>query len=465
MDVNLSFVVVAAMVVMSIALDMVQEHRAGRAVDALRHSVALRVRAWRDARLVELPAQDLVTGDVVELSAGDLIAADGRLLAATDFFVNQASLTGEAYPVEKRPQESGSHDSDALSCTHAVFMGSSVISGSARMLVCATGRHTELGRIAHTLAAEPPPTAFERGARQFGLMLTRVTLALVLFVLLINTLYQRPLLESFLFAVALAVGLTPELLPMIVSVTLARGAVRMARGRVIVKRLAAVQDLGAMDVLCTDKTGTLTEAQLRVERVFDAEGREALHVLELAWLNSHFETGLKSPLDDAILARPGIDASAWSKLDEVPFDFERRRVSVLLQREGQRLLIAKGAPEDILRLSTAVEMTGGVQALDATTRERIERSLLEHGEQGLRLLAVATRRIDDASSDVSAADEHDFVFVGLVAFADPPKLSTAATLRSLAEHGIALKIVTGDNESEAESFSSVPEQRVKRRLI
>jgi Mg2+-importing ATPase len=442
----ISFVVVAAMVVMSIALDMVQEHSAGRAVEALRHSVALRVRAWRDARLVELPAQDLVTGDVVELSAGDLIAADGRLLEATDFFVNQASLTGEAYPVEKRPQESGSDGGDALSCAHVVFMGSSVISGSARMLVCATGRHSELGRIAHTLAAEPPPTAFERGTRQFGLMLTRATLALVLFVLLINTLYQRPLLESFLFAVALAVGLTPELLPMIVSVTLARGAVRMARGHVIVKRLAAVQDLGAMDVLCTDKTGTLTEAQLRVERAFDAEGREAPHVLELAWLNSRFETGLKSPLDEAILAQPGTDASAWRKLDEVPFDFERRRVSVLLERDGQRLLIAKGAPEDILRLSTAVETPGGVQPLDGATRERIGRSLVEHGEQGLRLLAVATRRIEDAASDVSAADEHDFVFVGLVAFADPPKLSTAAALRSLAEHGIAVKIVTGDNE-------------------
>jgi len=442
----ISFVVIAAMVIMSIALDMVQEHRAGRAVEALRHSVALRVRAWRDGRLVDMPALNLVAGDIVELGAGDLVAADGRLLSATDFFVNQASLTGEAYPVEKRPLADASDAPDALSCAHAVFMGSSVISGSARMLVCATGRHTELGRIAHTLAVEPPPTAFERGTRRFGVMLTRAILGLVLFVLLTNTLYHRPLLESFLFAVALAVGLTPELLPMIVSVTLARGAVRMARGNVIVKRLAAVQDLGAMDVLCTDKTGTLTEAQLRIERTFDASGKDAPHVIELAWLNSRFETGLKSPLDDAILAEPGIDASAWRKLDEVPFDFERRRVSVLLERDGTRLLIAKGAPEDILRLSTAVETPDGPQALDAATRERIERSLVDHGQQGLRLLAVATRRIEDASSDVSAADEHDFVFVGLVAFADPPKLSTAAALRSLAEHGIALKIVTGDNE-------------------
>jgi Mg2+-importing ATPase len=450
-----SFVFVALMVVMSIVLDMVQEHRAGRAAEALRHSVALRVRAWRDERLVEMPALELVPGDVVELAAGDLIPADGRLLAATDFFVNQASLTGEAYPVEKRTLESKSDTPDALSCGHAVFMGSSVISGSARMLVCATGAHTELGRIARTLAAEPPPTSFERGTRRFGLMLTRATIALVLFVLLVNTLYQRPLLESFLFAVALAVGLTPELLPMIVSVTLARGAVRMARGHVIVKRLSAVQDLGAMDVLCTDKTGTLTEAQLRVEQVLDAQGNDAAHVFELAWLNSHFETGLKSPLDDAILGHRDIDASAWRKLDEVPFDFERRRVSVLLERDGKRLLIAKGAPEDILRLSSSVETPAGPAPLDDATRARIAAQLDEQGQRGLRLLAIASRRIEDASGDVTAADEHDFVFAGFVAFADPPKLSTAAALQSLAEHGIAVKIVTGDNEAVTRHLCSL----------
>jgi Mg2+-importing ATPase len=442
-----SFGFVVVIVVMSIALDMLQEHRAGRAVEALQNAVALRVRVWRDGRRVELPALNLVPGDLVELSAGDLVPADGRVLDATDFFLNQASLTGEAYPVEKRPLDTACEGGDALSCAHAVFMGSSVVSGSARMLVCATGAHTELGRLARMLAEEPPPTAFEPGTRRFGLMLTRATMALVFFVLLVNTLYQRPLLESFLFAVALAVGLTPEPLPMIVSVTLARGAVRMARGHVIVKRLSAVQDLGAMDVLCTDKTGTLTEAQLRVERVLDAEGKDSAQVFELAWLNSRFETGLKSPLDDAILAHRDLDASAWRKLDEVPFDFERRRVSVLLERGGTRLLIAKGAPEDILRLSTGIDSPTGPRSLDTATRQRIMRLLDENSAEGLRLLAVATRRVDDAATDVSAADEHDFVFAGFVAFADPPKLSTAATLRSLAEHGIALKIVTGDNEA------------------
>ncbi len=446
-----SFGFILAVVTMSIALDLVQEHRAGRAVDALKQSVALQVRVRRDGRVLTLPATALVAGDVIELCAGDLVPADGRLLTATDFFVNEVALSGEAYPVEKRPLESASHG-PALGCAHAAFMGSSVVSGSARMLVCATGGRTELGHLARDLETPPPPTAFERGTHRFAWLLTRATVALVLFVLLINILYQRPPLESFLFAVALAVGLTPELLPMIVSVTLARGAVRMARCHVIVKRLAAVQDLGAMDVLCTDKTGTLTQARLHLERSLDAQGQDSERAFELAWLNSHFETGLRSPLDDALLAHRQLDATAWRKLDEVPFDFERRRVSVLLENKADdQLLIVKGAPEDILRLSTGVETPGGAEPLDAQRREDIARLFETHSARGLRLLAVGSRRIAGGDPtrpvDVSAADEHDFLFAGFVAFTDPPKASTAAALASLAQHGVAVKIITGDNEA------------------
>lgn len=445
----ISFGLVTAVVLASICLDLFQEHRAGRAVEALQRSVALRVRAWRDGREVELPASRLVPGDCVMLAAGNLVPADGRLLEANDFFVNEASLTGEAFPVEKRPRATAGTEQVALGCPHAALMGSSVVSGSARLLVCATGRQTELGRLAHRLAQAPPPTAFERATRRFGLLLTRATVALVLAVVFVNLLNQRPMLESFLFAVALAVGLTPELLPMIVSVTLARGAARLARRKVVVKRLAAVQDLGAMDVLCTDKTGTLTEARLRVERALDAEGEPSPRVLELAWLNSHFETGLKSPLDDAILAHGQLDAAGWRKLDEVPFDFERRRVSVLVERAGSRLLVAKGAPEDILRLCVGVEQGSGIAALDAARRISIERLFAQCGEQGLRLLAVATRCIDNATTDVTARDEHDFIFAGFVAFTDPPKASAAEALRSLRAHGVAVKIVTGDHEAVA----------------
>jgi P-type Mg2+ transporter len=375
------------------------------------------------------------------------VPADARVLQATDFFVDQAALTGEAYPVEKQTQGAGGETGEALQSAQAVFMGSSVVSGSARVLVCATGANTVLGQLAGTLAQAPPPTAFERGTRRFGLMLTRWTMVLVLAVLLINVLYHRPLLESFLFAVALAVGLTPELLPMIVSVTLARGAVRMAAQQVVVKRLSAIEDLGAMDVLCTDKTGTLTEAQLRVERSVDALGNPSVRVLELAWLNSRFETGLKSPLDDAILAAAQRDDAHWRKLDEVPFDFERRRVSVLLENPGERTLIVKGAPEEVLRLSVAWEAAAGTQPLDATARSAIAQRFDDFSAQGLRLLAVASRTVRDGTVDVSAADEHDFVFAGFIAFADPPKTSTAAVLRGLADQGVTLKIVTGDNEA------------------
>ena len=443
-----SFGFVAVIVILSVTLDFVQEHRAGQAAQALQTSVALKARAMRDGQSVELPVSQLVPGDVLLLAAGNLIPADGRVLEAHDFFVNQAQLTGEAYPVERRALAAPPATTEATAADCAVFMGSSVVSGSARVLVCDTGDATALGRIAHSLVIEAPPTAFEQGIRRFGLLLTRMTIGLVLFVLLVNTLYHRPLLDSFLFAVALAVGLTPELLPMIVSVTLARGARRMAAQSVIVKRLSAIEDLGAMDVLCTDKTGTLTEANIRLERHVDAQGADSARVFELAYLNSAFETGLKSPLDTAILAHQTLDTSAWRKLDEVPFDFERRRVSVLVQHDGARLLIVKGAPEDILRVSVGCEMAGGGTApLDAASRAEITRRFDAFGAEGLRVLALATRHVADADTDMTAADEHDLLFAGFVAFLDPPKLSAGQALRDLQARGIAPKIVTGDNEA------------------
>lgn len=447
----LGFGLIAVIVASSTVLDLWQERRAGHAVEALRDSVALTAHAWRDGVAVELPAEQLVPGDLVDLAAGDLLPADGRVLAATDFFVDQAALTGESAPVEKHAHRGAAADvHDPLGCTHAAFAGSSVVGGSARMLVCATGMATQFGRLAQLLVRPAPPTAFERGIHRFGLMLTRTTLALVLFVLLVNAVFQRPLLDSFLFAVALAVGLTPELLPMIVSVTLARSAVRMSREGVIVKRLTSVQDLGAMDVLCTDKTGTLTEAHPRVERALGPDGQDDARVFELAWLNAHFETGLRSPLDRAILAHRDLEADGWRKLDEVPFDFVRRRVSVLLERAGTRSLIAKGAPEDILRLSTFVATPAGPQPLDGATRQRLSTLFDAQAAQGLRLLAVASRDLPpQTSGDVGAEDERDFVFAGCIAFADPPKPSTATALAALAARGVAVKIVTGDHEAVA----------------
>lgn len=447
-----SFAVVAVTIFMSIVLDVTQEHRAGRAVDALRHSLGLRARVLRDGTTVVIPARDIVPGDCIQISAGDVIAADGLVLEAKDFFINQSSLTGEAYPVEKVVAQAPDHapdhaDASPFSNPHAVFMGSSVVSGHAAVLVCATGDRAQLGRMAHVLTQDPVPSAFERGIRRFSVLLSKVTMAAVLLVLLVNTLYGRPLLDAFLFAVALAVGLTPELLPMIVSVTLARGAMRMARDGVIVKRASAVQDLGSMDVLCTDKTGTLTEAQLRVERVVDAHGQASDQVLQWAWLNSHFESGIRSPLDDAVLAHRALDVGPWVKLDEVPFDFERRRVSVLLMKDGERVLVLKGAPEDVLRLSASVASPLGDIPMDQATRARLSKWVEDEGRRGLRVLAVATRHVADETAQASACDEHDLVFAGFVAFSDPPKASALAALRALGRHGVSVKIVTGDSEA------------------
>ena len=443
-----SFLIIGTIVLMSVTLDFVQEHRAGQAAERLKQSVAVRAAVLRNGRRREIPLSEVVPGDVVLLAAGDAVPADGRLLEARDFFVNQAMLTGEAYPVEKHAIALPGSGDDISAAANAVFMGTTVISGCASVLVCRTGAATALGEIADSLAVTPPPTGFERGARQFGMLIMRLTILLVLFVLLVNTVFHRPLLESFLFAVALAVGLTPELLPMVMSVTLARGALRMARKQVIVKRLSAVQDLGAMDVLCTDKTGTLTEARIRLERHVDALGRESERVLERAYLNSYFETGLKSPLDDAILAHEEIDVSGWRKIDEVPFDFERRRVSVLVEKEGSRLLAVKGAPEDILRLCTAYEADGAATPLpfDEAARERAGAVFESLGKEGFRVLGIAWRSVAQDHPHAVVSDETELVFAGFAAFLDPPKASAALALADLAQNGVAVKVVTGDHE-------------------
>jgi Mg2+-importing ATPase len=329
-------------------------------------------------------------------------------------------------------------------------MGSSVVSGMARAAVVTTGPATLFGQIAHTLRSAAPPTAFAIGVRDFGNLIVRLTVLLVLFVLLVNLVLQRPLLESFLFALALAVGLTPELLPMVISVTLAHGAVRMARRSVIVKRLSAIQDLGSMNVLCCDKTGTLTEARIRLVRTVDLDGGESGRVLELAHVNAVFETGLKSPLDLAIVEARPVDAAGWRKIDEVPFDFERRRVSVLVEHEGKRLLVVKGAPEDMLRLASSYESAAGPQPLDAAAAARAAELANEYSGQGYRLLGVGWKEQPADCTHVQVGDEAGLVLAGFAAFFDPPKAGAAAALRELAGLGVAVKVVTGDNERVTE---------------
>jgi Mg2+-importing ATPase len=441
-----SFAIITVIVVVSVTLDFIQEYRAERAAERLNASVAVRATVLRDGVPREIPVAELVPGDVIHLSAGDLVPGDGRVLDARDFFVNQALLTGEPYPVEKHPigTHAAGDDTPSLVC-----MGTSVISGTATVAIERTGSRTALGEIAETVGAKAPPTAFELGTQAFGLFIMRITLLLVLAVILINAALHRPWLESFLFALALAVGLTPELLPMVVSVCLARGALRMAARKVIVKRLAAIHDLGSMDVLCTDKTGTLTEARIQLEKHCDAAGRDSERVLLLAYLNSAFETGLRSPLDDAILRHDThLSVEPWRKIDEVPFDFERRRISVLLDDGGTRLLVVKGAFEDVLRLSTLHEgeRPDDLRPLDAAAAERLRRRFEGFCRDGYRVLGIAWRRVPPDHAHAVVDDETELVFAGYAAFLDPPKVTAGQAVEALTRAGVALKVVTGDNE-------------------
>lgn len=443
-----NFFIIFVMVLFSVTLDFVQEHRAGKAAASLRQSVSVRANVIRDGKRLEVAVTEVVPGDIVVLSAGDMIPADGVVLESNDFFVKQALLTGEPYPVEKRPGALAASATDIQDAANAVFMGTTVISGSATVQVVNTGAGTAIGAIADSLTRSPPPTAFEIGTHRFGMLIMRLTILLVLFVLLVNAFMHKPWLDSFLFAVALAVGLTPELLPMVVSVTLARGATLMARKKVIVKRLAAIQNLGSMDVFCTDKTGTLTEAKIRLEQHTDPQGKPSERVLELAYLNSFFETGLKSPLDEAILAHQDIDVSAWKKIDEVPFDFERRRVSVLLDKGQGRLLVVKGASEEIISLCASYEEPGNVAQipLDKAAREKIHAVHVDLEKEGFRVLGIAWREVPADHPHAVIGDEAELVFAGFAAFLDPPKESAGSALAALKESGISVKIVTGDSE-------------------
>jgi P-type Mg2+ transporter len=442
-----SFLIVVSIVTTSITLDFVQEVRAQNAVEALRRSVAVQAKVRRNGASLSLPIDQLVPGDIVELIAGDLVPADSRLIESRDLFVNQALLTGEPYPAEKQAGDAALGAENPAGASNAVFAGTSVISGTATIVICRTGSKTALGDLATSLAEKPPATAFAVGIRRFGMLIMRLTVLMVFFVLIVNISFHRPLLESLMFALALAVGLTPELLPMIVTVTLARSAMELSKRKVIVKRLSAVHDLGAMNVLCTDKTGTLTEATINLVRTIDGHGAESQRAFAYACVNSRFESGMKSPLDEAILVAHPFAMAGWSKIDEVPFDFERRRVSVLVKHDAQRRLIVKGAPEDLLRLSGQYEdAEGREQQLDTETRQVFEATLAGLGVQGFRALGIASRAVEESHETATIADECDLVFSGFAVFLDPPKASAGATIQAMAAAGVAVKVLTGDNE-------------------
>lgn len=447
-----SFIIIVTVISISLALDVVQEHHAENAVEALRRSVAVTADVRRDGAAKVIPVEDIVPGDVVELRTGDLVPADGLVLEAEDVQVNESLMTGEPFPATKSAAPCASRT--PADATNALFSGTTLVGGSALMLVVHTGSRTRFGAIATDLAASEPPTALEQGVQHLGLLILRLTVFLTLFVLLANLTAGRAPVDSFLFAVALAVGLTPELLPMIMTVTLARGALRMAERKVIVKRLSAIHDLGAMDVMCVDKTGTLTKAQITLIDHLTPEGVSAERVLTLAALNSRFQTGARSPLDESILAHAGTPSDGHIRIGEVPFDFERRCVSLLIGDGARRLLVTKGAPEAVIGRATAIETAAGPRALDSAARATIDEVQRAQGAQGYRLLAVGIRDLPDGTNEVGLGDERDLTLVGFCVFSDPPKPDAAIAIAGLRDLGVGLKIISGDHAAVVEHVAA-----------
>lgn len=445
--------IILAIVVGSTLLGFTQEYRASAAVAQLRKRLALTVRAMRDGALQTVVASRIVPGDVIELSAGNLIPADGVILAARDFLVTEASLTGESLPVEK---QAGAVNAETPIARRAncAFMGTSVRSGTATLLVVNTGRATAFGEVAMRLRAPPPEPEFARGVRQFGYLLVRIMVIVVFFVLAVNQLLGRPAIESLLFAVALAVGISPELLPAIISVTLARGARAMARRGVIVRRLDAIEDLGSMDVLCTDKTGTLTAGVMALDATVDAEGAASPQVLGLAYLNAAFETGIDNPLDAALVAageKARLSTAAWAKIDEIPYDFVRKRLTIVVAAEedpAHHKIVMKGAFANVLGVCTAIARAGAAVPLDENIRARLESYYRDRGTEGFRVIALATRRVP-AQRRYGREDEAGMVFEGFLLFFDPPKPQAEQAVRDLAARGVRVKVITGDNRHVA----------------
>ncbi len=442
-------IIIYTIVFLSVFLDFYQESKAGKAAEALKEKVTTTATVLRDGAKKEIKLRDIVPGDIVYLSAGDITPADARVISAKDLFVNQSSLTGESFPVEKNPAQLKVKDVSISEWNNYLFMGTSIVSGTATALVGRTGGSTEYGKIAKKLVEAVPETEFERGIKGFGFLIMQVTILLVLFVFLINALLHpdtQGILTALLFAVALAVGLTPELLPMIITVNLSRGAIAMSKKGVIVKRLASIENFGSMNVLCTDKTGTLTENKITLVLHVDAEGKDDNKVLLYSYLNSYYQTGLKSPLDEAILVHESMEVTGFQKIDEVPFDFVRRRVSVVVEKERQRFFIAKGAPEEILRVCDYCDISGLTVDLTEELRKKAEQKYLDLSAEGFRVLGVSYRKLREEKAVYSVNDESSMIFLGFVAFLDPPKETAKESLKLLSKAGIELKVLTGDNE-------------------
>jgi Mg2+-importing ATPase len=440
----LNAAIIFVMVLLGIIINFVQTYHSQRAVEGLRKSVAPTATVLRDGAWIEIHRAEVVPDDVIQLVPGDMVPADAKLIDSEHLHVQESALTGESMPVEKRNADS-------------VYLGTSVVSGSATAVVTATGSQTTFGGIAKRLAAPPPETEFDRGTYRFGLLIMKMVVFLVLFVFLVNAALKRDPFESLLFAIALAVGLTPEFLPMITSVTLAQGAVRMSRKKVIVKNLATMQNFGSMDVLCSDKTGTLTTGNLVLDSHVDPLGNASERTFKFAYINTILQAGIRNPvdeslrqpggagpLDQAILSHDHPDVQTYRKIRELPFDFERRMVSVVAQDGGERLLITKGAPESVLARCASYELSDGPKVIDQANLQTCSVTYEKCGAEGLRVIAVAYKKIGEQET-YETSDERELILLGFITFSDPPVKEAAQAIRSMRRDGIQVKILTGDN--------------------
>ena len=439
--------IILSIVMVSVILDFTQEYRAGKAAEALRQRVATTATVLRGGIKQDIDVTLLVPGDVITLSAGDIVPADARIISSRDFFVDQSALTGESFPLEKTADVLNKVDiKETTGWNNYVFMGTSVTNGTAMAVIVRTGDATQYGEIVRESLEKKPVTEFEGGLRRFGYLIMQVTFALVIFVFFINALFKRDIMESLLFSVALAVGLTPGLLPMILSINLARGATAMSKKGVIVKRLASIQNFGSMDVLCADKTGTLTENRVTLILHVDVEGKDSEKVFIYSLLNSRYQTGLRNALDEAILRFREVNTDQYRRIDEIPFDFVRRRLSVVVEENKETTLVTKGAPEEIAEVITQYELNGEVREITADARDRISQKYRDLSSQGFRVLGVCYKKIKESKPAFTIADEKEMIFLGFIAFMDPLKESARESLELLRKSGIKLKILTGDNE-------------------
>ncbi len=451
-------IIIAVMVGISVLLSFTQEYRSSRAAEKLKAMVRNTATVTRQAsdghsEQIEVPVGELVVGDIVHLGAGDMVPADLRLLSAKDLFISQAILTGESLPVEKAaPAQAHGEGAggNPLDLPTVCYMGTNVISGTASAVVVATGARSYLGSLAHSMTGQRVQTSFDRGVNSVSWLLIRFMAVMVPIVFLINGLDKHNWTEAFLFALSVAVGLTPEMLPLIVTANLAKGAIAMSKRKVVVKRLNAIQNFGAMDVLCTDKTGTLTLDKIVLERHLDLDGEESDEALEYGYLNSRFQTGLKNLMDKAVLEHRDLEpmAARYRVVDEIPFDFQRRRMSVVVANGGsEHLLICKGAVEEMLSICAHAQVGGVVEPMTDERRREIKAMTHRLNEDGLRVLVVAVRRAPAAERAWSVADENGLTAVGCLAFLDPPKDSAATAIAALHAHGVEVKVITGDNEA------------------